>query len=372
VKGKPVIYPVHLSATYKFDQSDDLIDVVQNRSGYLYSRWDNPSVVEVEKELAAVEGYDHALGFSSGMAAIATALMANIKAASRIVATRQLYGATFELLNDVLPKSNVETVFANCWDTRKLFQEIDKGADILYLETPTNPLLRIIDIQPLAEAAHKKGALVVLDSTFASPVNLRPLDLGADVVVHSATKYIGGHHDITAGFLCCQRPHFDNLWTYRKILGGIMDPLTAFLALRGLKTLELRVQRQNQSAAQIAVFLEAHNKIKTVYYPGLSSHPDHEIASRLLKGFGGMLSFEIDGDFDQTKGFMDRLKVIKLATSLGGVTSLANQPITNTHAALSPEDRAKAGISESLVRLSVGVEPVEILIDDLKDALETA
>ena len=372
MKGKPVIYPVHLSATYKFDQSDDLIDVVQNRSGYLYSRWDNPSVVEVEKELAALEGYDHSLGFSSGMAAIATALMANIKAASRIVATRQLYGATFELLNDVLPKLNVETVFTDCWDTRKLFQEIDKGADILYLETPTNPLLRIIDIKPLAEVAHKKGALVILDSTFASPINLRPLDLGADIVVHSATKYIGGHHDITAGFLCCRRPHFDNLWTYRKIFGGIMDPLTAFLALRGLKTLELRVQRQNQNAAQIAVFLEAHAKIKTVYYPGLISHPDHEIASRLLKGFGGMLSFEINGDFDQTKNFMDRLRVIKLATSLGGVTSLANQPITNTHAALSPEDRAKAGISESLVRLSVGIEPLEILIDDLKDALETA
>ena len=370
MKGKPVIYPVHLTATYKFDQSDDMIDVVQNRNGYLYSRWDNPSVVEVEKELAATEGYDKALGFGSGMAAITTAIMARINAASRIVATRELYGGTFELFNDVLPKLNIEMVFVNCGDTGSLIAEIEKGVDVLYLETPTNPLLRIVDIKPVAEAAHKQGGVVMLDATFASPVNMKPLDLGVDVAIHSATKYLGGHHDITAGFLCCNRPFYDDFWTYRKILGGVMDPLTAFLASRGLKTLELRVQRQNQSAMRIAAFLEAHAKIKSVYYPGLASHPDHDIAKRQLTGFGGMLSFEVDGDFDQTKAFMDRLKVIKLATSLGGVTSLANQSITNTHAALSPEDRSKAGISESLVRLSVGIEPVETLIDDLKAALE--
>jgi cystathionine gamma-synthase len=370
VKGKPIVPPVHLTATYKFVQSDDLIDVVQNRSGYLYSRWDNPSVVEVEKELAALEGYDRALGFGSGMAAVTTAIMANVKAASRIVATRELYGGTFEFFNEVLPKLKVEVVFVDCGDNELLLKEIEKGVDVLYLETPTNPLLRIVDVKPLAAVAHKQGAVVMLDSTFASPINQRSLDLGVDVVIHSATKYIGGHHDITAGFLCCNRPHFDNLWTHRKILGGVMDPLTAFLASRGLKTLELRIKRQNESAMQIAVFLEKQARIKTVYYPGLSSHPDHEIARRQLKGFGGMLSFEIDGDFDQTKGFMDRLKVIKLATSLGGVTSLANQPITNTHAALSPENLAKAGISESLVRLSVGIEPVESLISDLRDALE--
>ena len=371
MKGKPVIYPVHLTATYQFDQSDDLIDVVQNRSGYLYSRWDNPSVVEVEKALAATEGYDKALGFGSGMAAITTAVMGHMNAASRIVATRELYGGTFEFFNDVLPKLDIETVFVNCGDTGSLLKEIEKGLDVLYLEIPTNPLLRIVDIKPLAAAAHKQGGVVMLDATFASPINMRPLDLGVDVVIHSATKYLGGHHDITAGFICCNRPFYDNLWTYRKILGGVMDPMTAFLALRGLKTLELRVQRQNQSALKIAAFLEAQPKIKTVYYPGLTSHPDHEIAKRQLSGFGGMLSFEVDGDFNQTKGFMDRLNVIKLATSLGGVTSLANQPITNTHAALSPEDRARAGISESLVRLSVGIEPVETLIDDLKAALES-
>lgn len=370
MKGEPVIYPVHLTATYKFEQSDDLIDVVQNRSGYLYSRWDNPSVVEVENELAVLEGYDRALGFGSGMAAITTALTAYVKAGGRIVATRQLYGATYELLNDVLPKFKVESVFADCWDTDRLLQEIETGVDILYLESPTNPLLRIVDVAPLAEAAHKKGAIVMLDSTFASPINQHPLNLGVDIVIHSATKYIGGHHDITAGFLCCNKSNVDNLWTYRKIMGGVMDPMSAFLALRGLKTLQLRVQQQNTNALRIAEFLQAHSKIKTVYYPGLLSHPDHQIAEKQLSGYGGMLSFEIDGSFDQTKSFMDRLSHIKLATSLGGVTSLANQPITNTHAALSPKDRTKAGISESLVRLSVGIEPVETLIDDLRKALE--
>ena len=369
MKGKPVIPPVHLTATYKFDNSDELIDVVQNHSGYIYSRWHNPSVVTVENELAQMEGYERALGFGSGMAAITTALMAHVQPGCRIVATREIYGATFEFLNDVLPQFNVETVFMNCWKTEKLLAEIDKGLAVLYLETPTNPLLRVADIKPLAQAARQKGAVVLLDSTFASPVNQHPIDLGVDIALHSATKYIGGHHDITAGFACCNQPHYDRLWTYRKIMGGIMDPMTAFLALRGIQTLELRIQRHNENAMKIATYLEQHPKIQTVNYPGLPSHPDHEVARRQLTGFGGMLSFEVNGDFDKTKLFMDRLKVIKLATSLGGVTSLANQPITNTHVALSPENRAKAGISESLVRLSVGVEKAVLLIQDLDNAL---
>lgn len=369
MKGKPVIPPVHLTATFKFDKSDDLIDVVQNRSGYLYSRWDNPSVVEVENELAAMEGYDKALGFGSGMAAITTAILAHLKSDSKIIATRELYGGTFELFNDILAKLNIDTVFVNSWKKQQLLAEIEKGVSILYLESPTNPLLRVVDIKPLAESAHEKGAVVMLDGTFASPINQRPIDLGVDIAIHSATKYLGGHHDITGGFVCCNAKYFDQIWTYRKILGGIMDPMSAFLALRGIKTLELRLLRQNESAMKIAAFLDEHPKIKSVYYPGLPSHPDHEIAARQMSGFGGMLSFEVNGNFNQTKQFMDGLKLIKLATSLGGVSSLANQPITNTHAALSPENRAKAGISESLVRLSVGIENVDLLIEDLGQAL---
>jgi cystathionine gamma-synthase len=370
MKGKPVIPPVYLTATYEFEKSEDLIDVVQTHEGYIYSRWDNPSVVAVEEALSNLEGYEKAIGFGSGMAAITTALLSFSKAGSRIVATRETYGGTFEFLHDVLPNFGVQTRFVNCWDQAGLLNEINEGLDILYLETPTNPLLRIIDIIPLTKAAHEQGAIVMLDSTFASPINQRPIDLGIDVVIHSATKYLAGHHDVTAGLICCNHPHFEPIWDARKIYGGVMDPMAAFLTLRGLRTLEVRIQRQNENAMKIAEFLAVHPKIEIVNYPGLPTHPDHEIANRQMSGFGGMLSFELKADFEGTKRFMDHLEEIKLATSLGGVTSLATQPITNTHVALSPENRAKAGVSESLVRLSVGIEDIELLIDDLKGALE--
>jgi cystathionine beta-lyase/cystathionine gamma-synthase len=370
MKGKPVISPIYHTSTYEFETSEDLIDVVQNHEGYLYSRWDNPSVVAVEQALAQMEGTDKALGFGSGMAAITTGLLAFAQSGTHIVATRQLYGGTFEFLNDILPRLNIHTTFVNCWEQDAILAEIEKGLDILYLESPTNPLLRVVDIQPLSQAAHQKNAIVMLDSTFASPVNQRPIDLDVDIILHSATKYLGGHHDLTAGILCCSQAHYDQIWSTRKILGGLMDPNSAFLTLRGLKTLELRIHQHNHNAQLIAEFLQSHPKIKAVHFPGLPDHPDHQIARRQMSGFGGMLSFDLKADFDQTKGFMDNLQFIKLATSLGGVTSLATQPITNTHFGLSPENRVKAGVGESLVRLSVGIENPQALIEDLKQALD--
>jgi len=370
MKGKPAILPAHMTATYKFDSSNDLIDVVQSHKGYIYSRWDNPSVVEVEQVVAKLEGFDHGVGFGSGMAAISTAIFSHVKAGDKIVAMQEIYGGTYELFNELLPRLNVDVTLINCWDTDALMAQIDKGLDILYLETPTNPLLRVVDIQPLADAAHKKGAIVMIDNTFASPVNQHPIDFGVDVVIHSVTKYLGGHHDITAGMACCNAPSYDKIWYYRKVMGGIMDPMAAFLTMRGIRTLDLRIQQHNKSAMKIAQYLENHDKIRETYYPGLENHPDHMIAKRQMKGFGGMLSFDVDGDFEQTKAFMDNLQTISLATSLGGVTSLANQPITNTHVALSEENRKKAGVSESLVRLSVGVEDCDLLIEDLDQALE--
>ena len=369
MKGKPVIPPVYMTATYQFDHSDDLIDVVQNHSGYIYSRWDNPSVVAVENALANLEGYEQALGFSSGMAAITTAVMAHVHGGDRIVTTREVYGGTLELMNAVLPGFGVEVTYVNCWRTDAILDEIDKGLTLLYLESPTNPLLRVVDVPTLVRAAHAKEALVLLDATFASPINQHPVQWGVDCVIHSGTKYLGGHHDVTAGFVCCNKPCADRIWNLRKILGGVMDPMTAFLTLRGLQTLSLRIHKHNQNAMAVARFLSAHPKVAAVHYPGLPEHPDHNIAAAQMTGFGGMLSFEVTADFDGTKQVMDRLKTIKLATSLGGVTSLANQPITNTHAALSPEARAKAGVSENLVRLSVGIEAEQLLIDDLNRAL---
>jgi cystathionine gamma-synthase len=369
MKGKPVIPPVCLSSTYEFECTDDLIDVVQNRSGFIYSRWDNPTVRETEKALAAMEGYDDAVAFGSGMAAIATSIMAFLDENSRVVTVRETYGGTFAFINKFLPGLGIETADLGCDEVDCFYAEIEKGATILYLETPTNPLLRVIDVKPLADAARERGVITILDSTFASPVNQRPIDLGIDIAIHSATKYLGGHHDVMAGFACCNGEYAERIWNCRKVMGGILDPMTAFLVFRGMKTLDLRVRQQNENAMKIAQFLANHEKVSVVHYPGLPAHPDYEVARKQMKGFGGMLSFEIRADFDGTKRFMDGLKAIKLATSLGGVTSLATQPVTNTHIALSPEERRKAGISDSLVRISVGVEDPDILIGDIEQAL---
>ena len=370
MKGKPIVPPVVFSATYEFDSTDDLVDVVLNRSGYIYSRWDNPTVCETEKILAELEGYENALGFSSGMGAITTSILSFIDENSRVVTVRETYGGTFAFINKLLRRLGIKTIDLGCDELDRFHDELDKGATILYLETPTNPLLRVIDVKPLAEAAHKAGAVVMLDSTFASPVNQRPIELGVDVTIHSATKYLGGHHDITAGFACCNGEHFSKIWDCRRIMGSVLDPMTAFLARRGMKTLKLRVEKQNDNAMKVAKFLEGDDSIGAVNYPGLSSHPDYEIAKRQMSGFGGMLSFELKTDYDGTKRFMDSFRYIKLATSLGGITTLATQPVTNTHAGLSAEERKKSGISDSLVRISVGIEEPDEIIADIKQGLE--
>ena len=370
MKGKPLTPPVVFSATYRFDNTDDMIDVAQNRTGYIYSRWDNPTVCEAEKRIAQMEGYEKALAFGSGMAAISTTIMALAGPGSRIVALNNVYGGTFELIHSILPKWGIEVAGVNCDEPGRIHEEIAKGLSLLYLETPTNPLLSVVDVAPLAKAAHDKGALVLLDSTFASPVNQRPIELGADVTLHSATKYLSGHHDITAGFACCNSDLAKDIWQHRKLLGGILDPMTAFLAMRGMETLDIRVERQNANAMHLATFLAGHPKINVVNYPGLKSHPGHEIAKRQMKGFGGMLSFEVDADFETTKQFVDRLKIIEIATSLGGVSSLINQPATNTHACLTAEERREAGIIDSLVRLSAGIDDVELIEADLAQALD--
>jgi cystathionine gamma-synthase len=369
MKGEPIIPPVCFSATYEFECSDDLIDVVQNRTGFLYSRWDNPTVCESEKTVADLEGYDNAVAFGSGMAAITTSILAFLDKNSRVITVRETYGGSFAFINRFLPNLGIETIDLGCDEIDRFYKEIERKATILYLETPTNPLLRVIDVKPLAEAAHKVGAIVILDSTFASPINQRPIELGVDITIHSATKYLGGHHDITAGFACCNKSNFQKIWEYRRVMGGILDPMTAFLVSRGMKTLELRVKRQNENAMKVAQFLADHEKISVVYYPGLPTNPDYAIARKQMTGFGGMLSFEIKSDFDGTKRFMDSFKVIKLATSLGGVSTLATQPITNTHAGLSSEERKKSGISDSLVRISVGIEDPEVIIADIEQAL---
>jgi len=370
MKGKPVVPPLVLAATYSFESTDDLVDVVKHRSGFLYSRWDNPTVREAEAAMAAAEGYGEAVAFGSGMAAITTSILSFVRPGDRVAAIAT-YGETLRFLRDYLPQIGVETLIFGRDEIEACLATIAEGVALLFLETPMNPLLRVIDIPPLAETAHAQGAIVLLDATFASPVNLHPVALGVDVTLHSATKYLGGHHDITAGFACCPRTRHERIWHHRRMFGGIMDPMTAYLVWRGMQTLTVRVNAQNSGAAAIAEWLSDRPQVREVHYPGLATHPDHEIASRQMSGYGGMLSFELDADYAGTVRFMDRLGTIKLATSLGGVTSLATQPVTNTHASLSPKEREEAGIADSLVRLSVGLEAPQLLIDDLRQAMDS-
>jgi len=372
MKGKPVVEPICLAATYEFECTDDLVDVVRTGEGYIYSRWDNPTVRAAEAAVAALEKYESAQAFSSGMAAITTAIMALISKGDRVISMSETYGGTFAFVNHVLPRLGIETVSVTLDEPDRLPAEIERGGRLLYLESPTNPLLRVVDIARLSAAAHAEGMVVLLDSTFASPVNQSPKALDVDVTLHSATKYLGGHHDLMAGFACCDGDLAARIWEHRKIFGGVLDAHVAYLVLRGLKTLRLRVEKQNENAMALARFLEAHPKVAATNYPGLESHPDHEIAKRQMSGFGGMLSFDIDTDFQGAKRFMDSLRLIKLATSLGGVSSLATQPATNTHVGLSPEERQKVGISDSLIRLSVGIEDVSVLQADMEQALAKA
>jgi len=369
MKGEPVVPPIVHSATYRFETTADLIDVVERRSGYVYSRWDNPTVRTVEKRLAAIEGTEEAVGFASGMAAITTSLLAHV-APGDTVAAMATYGETVRFLADFLPSVGVRTTLFAPDESDACVDLLRRGATALFLESPMNPLLRVLDIESLAAAAHEGSAIALLDATFASPINLRPRELGVDVVLHSATKYLGGHHDVTAGFACCDEEAAHRIWMLRRMLGGVLDPTQAYLVWRGLQTLEVRVTRQNESAERIAGWLADRPDVRTVHYPGLPEHPDHALAARQMRGFGGMVSFELGTDREGTARFMDRLRTIKLATSLGGVTTLANQSVTNTHASMSEAERAKAGISESLVRLSVGLEPADDLLADLEQALE--
>jgi len=368
MKGEPITPPVVFSATYSFEKSNDLIDVVRNRTGYIYSRWDNPTVREVEKALAVMEGYSDAVGFSSGMAAITSTLLGLLSPGEKLVSIAT-YGETVRFISDFLPKMGVRVERFGPDEVNRCIDSLKDGLRVLYLESPMNPLLRVIDIKPLAEQAHKVGAIVVLDSTFASPVNQHPINLGVDIVIHSATKYLGGHHDLLGGFACMNEENRVPIWNMRRTLGGVMDPMSAYLVWRGMKTLNVRVARQNETAMSVAKFLEGHPKVLRVYYPGLPSHPDREAAARQMQGFGGMVSFEIASDYKGTKVFMDSLTAITLATSLGGVDTLATQPVTNTHASMSVEERKAAGISDNLVRLSVGLESTSLIIADLKMAL---
>lgn len=361
--------PVYTTTTFKFKSTADLLDVVDGRKpGSLYTRYGlNPTILSLEQKLATLENAEGAWAFCSGMAAETALFLALGR--KGIVCIGDAYGGTLELLRDQLPLLGIPTHFILGSELDQLEGLLKQGAGMVFLETPTNPTLEIIDIRKVAETAHAHGALLAVDNTFASPVNQQPLSLGADLVVHSATKYLGGHSDVTGGVVMGKMEHLGAIWPWRKNLGQMIAPDTAALLSRSLKTLVVRVERQNATALAVATAMEAHPRVSRVLYPGLESFPGHNVAKSQMSGFGGMLTIEVKGTGDDATRVADKLSLFALAPSLGGVESLVTQPTTTTHHGLSAEDRARRGISESMLRLSVGLEDAADLIADLEQAL---
>ena len=369
--GSPHI-PVYDTTTFAFKSTADLLDVVDGRKpGSLYTRYGlNPSIFAIEETLAGLEDAEMAWSFCSGMAAETALFLTHGR--EGIVCIGDAYGGTLELLSSQLPLLGIETHLILGSELDQLDPLLAAGAKLVFFETPTNPTLEMLNIREISAKAHAHGALVVVDNTFATPVNQRPLELGADFVVHSATKYLGGHSDLTAGVLLGSKELLMPVWDWRKNLGSMIAPATASLLARSLRTLVVRVRQQNASAQRVAEAMARHAGVARVYYPGLADFPGHALAKEQMHGFGGMLSIEVAGGGESATRVADRLKLFALAPSLGGAESLVTQPCTTTHHGLTSEERSRRGIADAMLRLSVGLEDAEDLIADLEQALGAA
>jgi cystathionine gamma-synthase len=369
VKGATQV-PIVQSVAFGYDGLDEWLDVaLGQKPGHIYSRNTNPTLHAFEEKVRILERGEAATSFASGMAAVSNTLFTFLKPGDRVVSVKDTYGGTNKIFTEFLPKMGVEVALLDTTDFAAIELEIAKGCKILYLETPTNPTLKVIDIERLAKAGHAVGAIVVTDNTFATPINQNPLELGSDIVLHSASKFLGGHADALGGIICGSKELVQQVYHYREITGAALDPFAAYLLLRGMKTLDLRIERQNASALKIAHWLEAHPAIERVYYPGLESHAQHEVAKRQMRGYGGMMSFVIKGDYETVKTVLPRLKLAHRAANLGSVETIVGPPATTSHVECTLEERAAMGIPEALVRYSTGIENVNDLIGDLEQAL---
>ena len=362
--------PVVHSVSFDYQDVDQWLEVaLARKQGYIYSRNTNPTVHAFEEKVRLLEGAQAATSFSSGMAAISNTLFTLLSPGDRVVSLKDTYGGTSKIFLEFLPRFQVDVILCDTTDHEAIEAAVAEGCQVLYLESPTNPTLKVMDLARLANAGREAGATVVVDNTFATPINQNPLELGAHLVVHSATKFLGGHADALGGVVCGPTELVERIYHFREINGAALDPMAAYLLLRGMKTLHLRIRHQNESALAIAQYLGRHPLVEGVFYPGLVSHENHDVASKQMRGFGGVLSFQLKGGFDAVKVLLPRLKYAHLAANLGAVDTIAGPPATTSHVECTAEEREALGIPESLVRYSVGIEDTEDLIADLEQAL---
>ncbi|MBZ5562227.1 MAG: PLP-dependent aspartate aminotransferase family protein [Acidobacteriia bacterium] len=364
--------PIYQSTTFASANSDEMAAVYgEEKPGYMYTRYGNPTIHALEEKLAALEGGEAALAFSSGMAAISSAILGYVKGGDHVVAARSLYGAAYNFLNKKLPAMGASTTFVQSTRVEDFAQAIRPNTKLIYFETPSNPILEILDIAGLARLGRERGVPTMIDNTFASPALQQPLKLGVTVVVHSATKYLCGHGDAMAGAVIGPRDYIAHLsHDILRDFGGVISPFNAWLILRGTRTLHLRMPAHCANAQKIAEFLAKHPRVERVNYPGLPNHPGHDLAKKQMRAFGAMMSFEVKGGYEGGKKVMDRVQIFARAASLGDTRSLIVHSASTSHRAVPREQRLAIGITDGLVRLSVGVEAVEDLIADLEYALE--
>jgi len=366
-KNGPLAIPVYQTST--FEVSDMEQQAAATHTDRFYTRYGNPTHTVAQNAIAELEGTDAALLFSSGMSAITTSMLALLKAGDHIVAQRDIYGGVTKFLTQWLPRLGIETTLVDTTDYDQHRRAIRENTKLLYLESPTNPLVRIVDLQQVANIARERGLISMIDSTFSTPINCRPAEFGIDLVMHSGTKYFAGHSDLICGIIAGKQPLIDKIHETRTTLGCNMDPHAAWLLLRGMKTLAIRVQRQNTNALKAAQFLAAHSKVRRVHYPFLEGNPQRSLAMQQMKGGGGVLSFEVDGTGEDARRFAEALELFTLAPSLGGVDSLVTLPVVTSHAMIRAEERTKMGVTDQMVRLSIGIENVDDLIADLERGL---
>jgi cystathionine beta-lyase/cystathionine gamma-synthase len=367
-KNGPMSLPIYQTSTFEVTDNDEQLRVTGSDS--YYTRYGNPTNSVAERTVAALEGVDAALTFSSGMGAITTTIMALLKGGDHIVAQRDVYGGTHKFLSQWLPKFGVETTFVDTTDYQQHEQAIRPNTKLLYVESPTNPSIRVVDLQRIASLAKQQGLISMIDSTFGTPINQRPAEYGLDLIMHSGTKYLGGHTDLICGVVAGRKELIDKILATRTTIGNCMDPHASWMLVRGMKTLAVRVARQNENALRVAEFLEQHGKVRRVHYPFLKSHAQHALAGAQMSGGGGMVTFEVDGTGEDARRVSEAMRLFTLAPSLGGVESLVCIPVLTSHLSVPEEERRKMGVTEQMIRLSVGIESAHDLVADLENALK--